>query len=59
MASPIGTGDMDGVVGGLPSSLLTALRSSDHVQGSKVYAVPTAGIGILQVTNYRISMFLP
>lgn len=47
MARPIGIGD---AVEGLPGSILTALRCSDHTHGSKVYALPTAGIGILQVT---------
>ena len=57
MARPIGTEDMDGVVAGPPSSILTALRSSDHSYGSKVYAVPTAGVGILQVAYFRTSLF--
>lgn len=61
MACPIGTGGRRGdrdeaddeVVGGLPSSILGAIRYSDHTQGSrsKVYAVPVGGIGILQVTT--------
>ena len=57
--SPIGTGGRrgdsdvadDAVVGGLPSSILAAIRYSDHTHGSKVYAVPIAGISILQVTT--------
>lgn len=61
MACPIGTGGRRGdrgeadneVVGGLPSSILGAIRYSDHTQGSrsKVFAVPIGGIGILQVTT--------
>ena len=49
MARSVGLGD---AVEGLPGSILTALRCSDHSHGSKVYALPTAGIDILQVTNY-------
>lgn len=59
MACPIDTGGRrgdsdeadDAVVGGLPSSILAAIRYSDHTPGSTVYAVPIAGIGILQVTT--------